>query len=295
MTLTGKKQTRQPRKDPFITVSASQANREKGGLSSRSVASQLYIHELKPTPQQEKTISTLYEEGHGFDNMYRCVVDVEQVEAASLLASLGLDTARTRTLVNHSPTAGMLGGQMGIGGMIHIVDCGYNHTAAGTKIRQNPVPFTECPAHVELTYVVSTQRILRIRGLSKHNAACKAAKYSQIPRRPLHPSVFAVALKQLAEGVNLDNIHEKNTQMFKAGLYKGQPTNMDESKSAYRWLLKRHDTQSLYWQYNRLHGINVTEAAHVNIDEWMDKTSPRYNPKIADAIFHYSARAERGD
>lgn len=83
--------------------------------------------------------------------------------------------------------------------------------------------------------------------------------------------------------------------MFTAGLYKRQPTNMDESKSAYRWLLKRHDTRSLYRQYNRLHGINVTEAAHVNIDEWIDKSSPRYNPKIAEAIFHYSARAERGD
>lgn len=70
------------------------------GLSSRNVVSQLYIHKLKPTPQQEKTISTLYEEGHGFDNMYRCMVDVEQVEAASLLASLGLDTDTRESLAN---------------------------------------------------------------------------------------------------------------------------------------------------------------------------------------------------
>lgn len=35
--------------------------------------------------------------------------------------------------------------------------------------------------------------------------------------------------------------------------------------------------------------------AHINIDKWMDKHSPRYNPEIASAIFHYSARADRGE
>lgn len=176
-----------------------------------------------------------------------------------------------------------------------VSDCGYNHTAAGTKTRQSPLPFTECPAHLELTYSAANQRILRVRGLSVHNSACEAALYSHEPRQPLHPSVFAIALKQLAEGVNLDKIQETNSRMYKDGSYTGQPTNLDNSKSAYRWLLKRHDTRSLYRQYNRLHGVNVTEAAHVNIDEWMDKDSPRYDPTIASAIFHYSARAEKGD
>lgn len=101
MTQSAKQKTRPSRKsDPFITVTASQANREKGGLSSRSAASQLYINELKPTPQQKKSIQTLYEENRGFDNMYRCLDDNEQVEAAALLASLGLDTDTRESVAN---------------------------------------------------------------------------------------------------------------------------------------------------------------------------------------------------
>lgn len=92
------------------------------------------------------------------------------------------------------------------------LDCGYNYAAAGTDTRQNPVPFTECPAHVELTYETATQHVLRICGLFVHNTACKNTVYSHIPCRLLHPAVFTVALKQLAKGVNLDNIHEKNSQ-----------------------------------------------------------------------------------
>lgn len=96
-----KQKTRPSQKsDPFVMVTASQANKEKGGLSSRSVASQLYIHELKPTPQQKKAIHTLYEEGHGFDNLYQCLNDEEQVQAAALLASLGLDTDTRESVAN---------------------------------------------------------------------------------------------------------------------------------------------------------------------------------------------------
>lgn len=81
-------------------VSASQANKEKGGLSSRSVASQLYIHELKPTSHQKKTILALYEENQGFDNVYRCLNEEDQVNAAALLASLGLDTDTRESVAN---------------------------------------------------------------------------------------------------------------------------------------------------------------------------------------------------
>lgn len=63
-----KQKERQPPKDPFVNVTSSQAKREKGTLSARSVASQLYIKELKATKEQEQTIHTLYSEGRGFDS-----------------------------------------------------------------------------------------------------------------------------------------------------------------------------------------------------------------------------------
>lgn len=88
---------------------------------------------------------------------------------------------------------------------------------------------------------------------------------------------------------------EKNKAMFRQSLYPEQPSDLRKSGSAYRWLIKRHDTRSLYRQYNRLHGVNVTEAAHINVDEWLDKDSPRYNADIAAAVFHYSSRAQVGD
>lgn len=158
-----------------------------------------------------------------------------------------------------------------------ISDCGYNHEAASHKTRRHSLPFTECPAHIEPSYVTATQCILHIHGLPVHNPGCQSAVYSNIPRR------------------NLDEIHEKNGQMFCARLYPGQPVDMDESKSAYRWIILCHSSRSLYRQYNHLHGVNVTEAVHVNIDEWLKKDSPRYNPSIAPTILHYSARADRSD
>lgn len=110
------------------------------------------------------------------------------------------------------------------------------------------------------------------------------------PLSTLH-SLLDVALRQLAEGVNLDGITEKNKVMFRQCLYPEQPTDLWKSGSAYCWLIKRHDTRSLCCQYNCLHGVNIIEATHIDVDEWLDKDSPCYNAKITAAVFHYSARA----
>lgn len=81
-------------------VSASQVNKEKGGLSSRSIASQLYIHKSKPTFHQKKIIEALYEEGHGFNKVYCCLNREDQVNMAALLALLGLDTDTWESVAN---------------------------------------------------------------------------------------------------------------------------------------------------------------------------------------------------
>jgi hypothetical protein len=42
-------------------------------------------------------------------------------------------------------------------------------------------------------------------------------------------------------------------------------------------------------------GINTTDAPQVNVDDWLDPKSEKFNAALAHAIFHYSGRAEKGD
>ena len=54
-------------------------------------------------------------------------------------------------------------------------DCGYDHSMAFTKTRQNAVDFTGCLAHVEVTYQAQNNNVLRIQGYFKHNEGCQLA------------------------------------------------------------------------------------------------------------------------
>ena len=61
----------------------------------------------------------------------------------------------------------------------------------------------------------------------------------------------------------------------------------------YRFLLRGYDTRSLYRKYNAMRGVNTENPAHLNIHEWLDPKSTGYNQMLAEAIFHYSARASK--
>ena len=172
-------------------------------------------------------------------------------------------------------------------------DCGYNHTVVGHKTRHNPVDFTGCLAHAEVTYTAESQKILRIRGYFEHNDACKTAQIQRFPPNTLHPSVFKLALDQLKDGVTLTDIQETNRAMVNSRLYvDGQDTAKYQN---YRFLMKSADTRSLYRQFYRLQGVKVTESAHLNLHEWLDKESPQYNHVLAEAVFYYSERAKKED
>jgi hypothetical protein len=88
-------------------------------------------------------------------------------------------------------------------------------------------------------------------------------------------------------------VKKKNRELFLAGSYKDFPANIQDSP--YRWLLESKDSRSLYPQFSHMNGVKITEKPQINVDKWLDPTSPQYNPAIADAVFHYSARAARGD
>ncbi|KAJ7576841.1 hypothetical protein C8J56DRAFT_1114156 [Mycena floridula] len=171
--------------------------------------------------------------------------------------------------------------------------CGYDHTARGYRSRTAARPFTGCLAHAEVTYLVETQQILRVRGYFKHNEQCGASLLSHIPRQPLHPSVFEVALSQLVTGVPLTQIQKRNRDLINS---RGYPGMDDDSKHVKcRWLFQRSDTRSLYRQFSRLNGVKMEQKPHINIDDWLNPDSASYNKEFAEAVFHYHARASKGE
>ncbi|KAJ6556909.1 hypothetical protein B0H10DRAFT_1630460, partial [Mycena sp. CBHHK59/15] len=183
--------------------------------------------------------------------------------------------------------------------------CGYDHhqrntkydrsqpeaDTTGTRERHTGAPFIGCLTHTEVT--VRGNNILRIRSHFDHNQGCQKAEFCRIPPIPIHPSVYAIALVQLRDGATFSDIRQKNRDLFKAKAYKDFPTNLDSSP--YRWILTHNDSRSLYRQYNRMKGVTVTEAPEINVDDWLDPTSDKFNPTLAHAIFHYSARVNKGE
>ena len=67
------------------------------------------------------------------------------------------------------------------------------------------------------------------------------------------------------------------------------------ARSNHRYELLSSDFSRLYRRYYRLQGINVDIKPEVNVDNWLNTTSPTFNPTIAEAIFHYAPRAEAGE
>ncbi|KAJ6556906.1 hypothetical protein B0H10DRAFT_1967533 [Mycena sp. CBHHK59/15] len=122
---------------------------------------------------------------------------------------------------------------------------------------------------------------------------CQKAEFCRIPPIPIHPSVYAISLVQLRDGATFSDISQKNWDLFKAKAYKDFPTNLDSSP--YRWILTHNDSRSLYCQYNRMKGVTVTEAPEINVDDWLDSTSDKFNPTLVHAIFHYSAHVNKGE
>ncbi|KAJ6511757.1 hypothetical protein DFH09DRAFT_891672, partial [Mycena vulgaris] len=174
--------------------------------------------------------------------------------------------------------------------VLYLCSCGYDHTKQNTKYdrqqhqdpvgsreRHNPFPFTCCLAYVEIT--LRSNSIVCIRGHFEHNQECKDALFTRIPPISIHPSVYTVALSQLRDGATFNDVPRA---------YQDFPTDLHTSP-------EHKDSRSLYRQYNRMKGIDVTDAPQVNVDEWLDPTSDKFNPTLAHAIFHYSCRAEKAD
>ncbi|EJD36416.1 hypothetical protein AURDEDRAFT_130079 [Auricularia subglabra TFB-10046 SS5] len=218
----------------------------------------------------------------------------DQSEATALLTKLGLnDDAREAISNRWSIRWSDINESCNMERALFQCQCGYDHTLAASTKRDTPHPFTGCCAYVEVTRWSSTRAIMRVRGQFEHNTACLEADMSAIPKVPLHPSVLDEALKQLRLGATVADIQAQNLRLFRARAYPSQPADL--TLSSHRWVIMRQDMRTIYRQYAQLHGVDLREQPEVNIDEWLNPASPKFNKTLADAVFHYAARAEHSE
>ncbi|KAI1781826.1 hypothetical protein LXA43DRAFT_977888 [Ganoderma leucocontextum] len=258
-----------PRKNQikFVVLSADEARgqKPKGTLSALRKTSRIYTDRLWLTDDQRRRIEHLYKSStpgtHLVSQEYSPLSSEEQLAAAAFLASEGLDIGDGRASLGNrwsSRWVDVTGTAMWeTKRELFQCDCGYDHTSRN------------CLAHAEVLSSVAS---------GTHNDACKNAFVTRIPPLPLHDS--------LSLGANLGDIQATNRQL-------GQPSDIKDSP--HRWLLRKSDTRSLYRQFNRLRGIRTAVQPQVNVDQWLDPSSPSYNKSFAAAVFHYNARAEKGD
>ncbi|KAJ7735193.1 hypothetical protein B0H16DRAFT_1731455 [Mycena metata] len=278
---------------------------KKPALHQRTFASSIPLDHLKVSAEQLQQIHEIYRRDatavNGPVDFLYTTSDDDQLAASAIMAQQGFDIDARERLDDrwsHQWSRNSAKSDKYVSKtrrVLYLCRCGYDHGRYNSKTRHTPVPFTSCLAHAEIIYTIDSHKILRIRGYFHHNTACKQAEFTRIPPIPVHPSVYVVALSQLRDGASFADVKKKNRELFQARSYKDFPSPSDLHASPYRWLLETRDSRSLYRQFNRMNGVKVTEKPQVNVDEWLDPTSPQYNPTIAEAVFHYSARANKGE
>ncbi|KAJ7501990.1 hypothetical protein B0H11DRAFT_1799451, partial [Mycena galericulata] len=160
--------------------------------------------------------------------------------------------------------------------------------------RQNPFDFTGCLAHAELTEFEEDCTVKAIVGHLEHNSACQAARMKRLPAVPLHPHVYEIALDQLKSGASITSIQMKNIDMLREKKYHDMDSYHPETANV-RYNFLPTDSRHLYRLYNRTNGIDVTYKPQYNVHNWLNPESSHYRPDIAQAVFHYAARSEKGE
>ncbi|KZV80609.1 hypothetical protein EXIGLDRAFT_780756 [Exidia glandulosa HHB12029] len=284
---------------------ATSAQSNKARLTPVELASVVPVGKLALASNEKQAVQALYSGTSGtapVEHVYQPDNADDQTAAAALLCSHGLDIDSreafgnkwrgvwsTQEIPKGSKSKKIAKKEEKTRLLLQCV-CGYHHAERGYKSRHSAFAYTGCYAHAEITFLTKSKKILRVRGFLDHNAACDSAEVAAVPMWPVHPEVYEVALKQLALGATLTDILERNQQLFRTPKgYQHQPSDLKTSR--YRWLLSSRDSRSLYRQHHRMTGISVEDKPHVNIDEWLDPESPKFNAELRDAVFYYRARA----
>ncbi|CAK5263752.1 unnamed protein product [Mycena citricolor] len=282
----------------------------KGGLNPLSLNSKVLLNQLDLNDDQRKRINELYAlhdrspgESSLVDHIFDDKDPVDQALAMDILENEKLDEAACADLGNRwSQTwSNKTGTVVKTRRVLYQCTSGYDHTRRSKKDAQNAarkvaMPFTGCLAHAELTiraHKTPEERILRIRGQLQHSEDCQNARIENLPVFPLHPEVFDFALKQLKDGATIADVRRKNREMFAQKSYPSFPKNLKES--CFRWIFTSNDSRSLHRKHHLQNGVALRDIPEIQIDDWLNPDSLAYNPTLAKAVFHYSARAERNE
>lgn len=84
-------------------------------------------------------------------------------------------------------------------------------------------------------------------------------------------------------------VQENNRRLFQALLYDGQKS-LDPKTANVRYIFLPQDSSRLYRMHARTQGVDLSQPAEQNINEWLDPKSPHYKAELAAAIFYYKAR-----
>ncbi|KAF9020376.1 hypothetical protein BDZ89DRAFT_1072299 [Hymenopellis radicata] len=266
----------------FVPVSATdaanahlkKAERVKtgSGLTSLQLASQVLVANLVLNDDQRAAWGSVEYTERVFD-AYGADADYNQREARMMLAAYGLDKvgeprAGTKWGVRWAALSSSNTAVHDPGltrRVLYQCHCGYDHVVAGSKTRSNPFPFTGCLAHAEVTYLVSTQQILRIRGHLKHNDACQAACLTHNPHQPR-------------------DVRKENQRLVECRGYQGMA---DDRK--YRWVLEKGDTRALYRKFNRLKAAQIVDKENEPVPITAPPTGRLDDPRMLQGTLHLMA------
>jgi len=94
--------------------------------------------------------------------------------------------------------------------------------------------------------------------------------------------------------ISITAIQAKNREMVEQRAYRDMQTTNPSTQNV-RYLLLPSDNSTLYKKFSRQYGVDVRQKPQYNIDEWMDPSSPNFNPEIHKAVFHYTAQSQAGE
>jgi hypothetical protein len=85
------------------------------------------------------------------------------------------------------------------------------------------------------------------------------------------------------------NVKKANRELQKQKGLQGSQLNGGVTAN-HRFHLLNSDHRTISRQSAAADHINLRAAAHINIDDWLDPSSPAFRPELDEAIDHYSAR-----
>ena len=99
------------------------------------------------------------------------------------------------------------------------------------------------------------------------------------------------AVLKLTRG-SIATIQAENARRIQHQEYRDFDTRMSATAN-HRYEILPSDFSRLYRRYYRSQGINVDIKPEININNWLDPTSPSFHPTLAQAVFHYTPRTDK--